>query len=190
MKLIRLGWIVSSLFVVGCATQSQVEKPLTDYSSQVSDPFTARNYRAADKLISQLDNRISKTQPIIIATIVNIDELSTSSTFGRITSEQISGRFTQSGYSMIEMKFRGDVYMKQDQGELLLTREIKNLATSQNAQAVIVGSYAKSNQAVFVNLKVINPNTNVVIAVTDYTFELDSSLRSMLGRGSASYGGY
>lgn len=190
MKFNHLSLIAASLIIAGCATQQRTDTPLKPYSHQVSDPFTARNYRAADALINQLGSRISKNQPIIIATIVDIDALSTPSTFGRITSEQISGRFTQSGYSMIEMKFRGDVYMKQDQGELLLTREIKNLATSQNAQAVIVGSYAKSNQAVFVNLKVIEPNTNIVMAVNDYTFTLDSNLKSMLNRGIPSYGGY
>ena len=77
------------------------------------------------------------------------------------------------------MKFRDLVYMKQDQGELLLTREIKDVAQSHNAQAVIVGTYALSRNTIFVNLKVIQPNTNIVIAVHDYTFPLDPSMSSM-----------
>ena len=175
MKL-RTAAILLSLTMAGCST----EPTIPTYAAVANSPFTVNNYRAADALIAQLGNRISPTQPIIIATIVNIDALAVSSTFGRLVSEQVSGRFSQAKYSMVEMKFRGDVYMKQDQGELLLTREIKNVAQSQNAQAVIVGTYAESGDTVFVNLKVIQPNTNLVLAVNDYAFPIDANIRTML----------
>jgi hypothetical protein len=48
---------------------------------------------------------------------------------------------------------------------------------------VVVGTYAQSSELVFVNLKVIRPETNVVLAVHDYALPLDSMTRSML-RGS------
>lgn len=170
-----------SAVLLGCASEPKPPaKTVSTYDSVVNSPFISNNYRAADALISQLGNRLNSSQPVIVATIVNIDALSSSSTFGRLVSEQVSGRFSQANYSMVEMKFRGDVYMKQDQGELLLTREIKNVAQSQNAQAVIVGTYAESGDTVFVNLKVIQPNTNIVMAVNDYAFPLDNNIRTML----------
>jgi hypothetical protein len=138
------------------------------------------NYAAADALLDQLGDRLSPNQPIITATLVSIDELERSSTFGRLSSEQISARFSQAGQRMIEMKFRDNVYMKRDQGELLLTREIRDVAQQHKAQAVIVGTYGVSNEAVFVNLKVIEPNTNVVMAVYDYALPKDNDIRSML----------
>jgi hypothetical protein len=64
-------------------------------------------------------------------------------------------------------------------GELLLTREIKDVAQSHNAQAIIVGTYALSRDTLLVNLKVIQPNTNIVIAVHVYTFALDSNMSAM-----------
>ncbi len=149
------------------------------YASTINNPFISTNYKAADVLIAQVANKLNPAQPMIIATIVNIDDLNNSSTFGRLVSEQISARFSQASYSMIEMKFREFVYMKQDQGELLLTREIKDVAKNHNAQAVIVGTYALSGEDVFVNLKVIQPSTNIVLAVHDYTFPMDNNLRSM-----------
>ena len=144
-----------------------------------SSPFIATNYKASDVLIAQLGNRLNASQPMIVATIVNIDDLNSSSTFGRLVSEQVSARFSQAGYSMIEMKFREFVYMKQDQGELLLTREIKDVAKNHDAQAVILGTYALTGESVFINLKVIQPSTNVVLAVHDYTFPMDANLRLM-----------
>ena len=179
--------VLCAVFMLSGCEHSLKKEPLyPNHSIGESDPFIAQNYKAADSLINQLAQRISKSQPVIIATVVNIDSLHKSSTFGRIVSEQVSGRFTQSGYSMIEMKFRGDVYMEQTQGELILTREIKNLATSQNAQAVIVGTYAQSKNNVFVNLKVVNPNNNVVMAVCDYSFGLNPNISTMLEQSSNS----
>ncbi len=169
----------SSISISGCATNQLVGSQNSPKSMNVSDPFIKTNYQAADALIAQLGNQISSTSPIIVATLVNIDDLNNSSTFGRLVSEQVSARFSQENFMMLEMKFRGYVYMKQDQGELLLTREIKDVAKSHNAQAVIVGTYASSQDTVYVNLKVIQPNNNVVIAVHDYTFPIDSNLKAL-----------
>lgn len=173
--------LAMALALTACSsipTESSINSKL-NYAAAANNPFIENNYKAGDALIQQLNGRINPAQTMIIATLVNIDELSSSSTFGRLASEQISSRFSQSGYSMIEMKFRDYVYMKQDQGELLLTREIKDVAKNHNAQAVIVGTYAMSTDAVFVNLKVIQPANNVVLAVHDYAFPMDSNLRAM-----------
>lgn len=168
---------------IALATSACTNTPLTNKNGvsyiAPSSPFIATNYKATNGLIDQLTNKLNPAQPMIIATIVNIDDLNNSSTFGRLVSEQVSARFSQAGYSMVEMKFRDFVYMKQDQGELLLTREIKDVAKNHNAQAVVVGTYALSNEDVFVNLKVIQPSTNIVLAVHDYTFPMDANLKIM-----------
>ena len=149
------------------------------YAVNNNNPFISTNYKAADALIAQIGSKLNPAQAMIIATVVNIDDLNNSSTFGRLVSEQVSARFSQANFSMIEMKFRDYVYMKQDQGELLLTREIKDVAKNHNAQAVIVGTYALSGDEIFVNLKVIQPTTNIVLAVHDYAFPMDGNLKSM-----------
>ena len=64
--------------------------------------------------------------------------------------------------------------------ELMLTREIGNLARSHDAQAVVVVTCGEGNDEIFVNHKVIQPSTNVVIAVHDYVMPLDSSMRALL----------
>jgi|SRR5450830_66172 len=181
MKIKLITAILAALAMSACA---HLPPPITSNDKVSlpipSSPFIATNYKATDKLIAQLGGRLNPDQPMIVATIVNIDDLNSSSTFGRLVSEQVSARFSQASYSMVEMKFHNFVYMKQDQGELLLTREIKDVAKSHNAQAVVVGTYALSGDDVFVNLKVIQPTTNIVLAVHDYTFPLDTNLKTMI----------
>lgn len=147
-----------------------------------SDQFIETNYRNADSLIAQTKNALSTKQPLIMTTIVSIDKLERSSTLGRLISEQVSGRLTQRGYSMSEVKLRSNLYVNKDQGELMLTREIKELAANYDAQAVVVGTYAISQQLVFVNLKIIQPMSNSIIASVDYALPLDGNMRALLGR--------
>ncbi len=144
--------------------------------------FIKPNYKAADMLLAQVAAKLPKGSTVIMATVVNIDALENSSTLGRSISEQIASRFSQAGYNMIEMKFRDSVYMKRNEGELMLTREIGEVAKSHNAQAVIAGTYAEAGSTVYLTIKVINPGTNVVMAATDYALPIDGDVRAMLGK--------
>lgn len=168
------------LGATGCATETASARKEPTYEQAAANPLIPANYAAASSLLARLQGQLAIEQPLIVATVVNIDALDRSSTLGRLISEQVSARFTLAGHRMIEMKFRNNVYMARDQGELMLTREIRDLASSHNAQAVIVGTYAQSSDMVFVNLKVIQPDTNVALAVHDYALPLDSMTRSML----------
>ncbi len=179
-RLIALSGV--AVFGFAACADGSVKRVEPTWEQAANNPLVPANYRAADVLLAQIRPTVSNGQPLITATVVSIDALDKSSTLGRLISEQVAGRFTQAGYQMIEMKFGNSVYMKRDQGELMLTREISNLARSHNAQAVVVGTYGESNDYVFVNLKVIQPNTNVVMAVHDYVMPLDSSMRSLLRR--------
>lgn len=69
-------------------------------------------------------------------------------------------------------------------GELMLSRELKQLSATHNAQAALVGTYATSAHAVYVTAKLINTTTNLVIVSYDYSLpkgpEMDSLLRRHL----------
>ena len=178
-KSLLAAFSLAVVSLVGCSN-TPGPKPEPTWEQAANNPLVPANYKAADALLGQIKNTLGKSQPLIIATVVNIDNLDQSSTLGRVLSEQVSARFTQAGYHMVEMKFRSNVYVKRSQGELMLTREIKDLAQSHDAQAVIVGTYGQSDDYVFVNLKVIQPANNIVLAVQDYVLPIDSSIKALL----------
>jgi TolB-like protein len=180
MQKTTLAGIASLALLTGCALQPQ-QQPEPTYESAARSDFLASNYRAADALVGQFRNRAANG-PLLVATVVNIDALEQSSTLGRLISEQISARFAQSGFTIIEMKFRNNVYMKRSEGELLLTREINEVARSHSAQAVIVGTYGTSANAVFVDMKIVDPGTNSILAVHDYVLPRDREVQSMMSR--------
>ena len=167
-----------ALGLAACANVT--DKSENKYAATAQNQFVAANYQAADSLLNQLSGRLASDKPLIMATVVNIDALDQSSTLGRLVSEQISTRLAQGGLRMLEMKLRTSVYMKRQQGEMMLTREVGEVAHSHNAQAVVVGSYAETSDAVFVNIKVVNPQTNHVLAANDFVLAKDGVVRSML----------
>lgn len=167
-----------ALSLSACSTFS--EEPASKYAETSSNKFVAANYTAADSLLTQLHGRLVADKPLIMATVVNIDALDQSSTLGRLVSEQVSTRLAQGGLRMLEMKLRTSVYMKRQQGEMMLTREVGEVAHHHNAQAVVVGSYAETSDAVFVNIKVVHPQTNQVLAANDFVLAKDGVVRSML----------
>ncbi|MEO5934360.1 MAG: FlgO family outer membrane protein [Duganella sp.] len=179
-SLARAAALALPLLLAACSSTTTKEEG--NYSTISPNQFIDANYKAADSLIHQLNGKLTADKPLIMATIVNIDALEQTTTLGRLVSEQLSTRLAQGGLSMIEMKLRNNVYLKRNQGELMLTREIGEVATAHNAQAIVVGSYAETSDMVFINVKVIQPNTNFVLAGQDYVLAKEAIVRSMLQR--------
>lgn len=170
-----------ALSTAACTTLPPLE-PTSLLSDASAEKFVPANHKAVDRLLASLhtDKEFLKNHPVIVATIVNIDDLK-GSRFGRVVSEHVSTRLTQRGYPVIELKLRGTIFVKQAEGELLLSRELQEITLNHKAQAVVVGTYAEARDHVFVSLKMIDADTGHAIAAHDYTLPIDSAVYSMLG---------
>lgn len=190
--------ILSTLLLGACETTPRTQLAAEPtYEQAQNNAFNTANYMAVTELMKRYpapqravepafasNTAAPQVQtgpsPFIVATLVNIDQLEQSSTLGRLISEQVASRMTHLGHSVLELKVRNSVYMKRHEGELLLTREIKEVASNHNAQAVVVGTYAESATMVHVNLKVVNPSTSVVLAAYDYALPMDRQIQSLI----------
>lgn len=177
IKALFLPILLSGLF--GCTTTPREPEAVS------VEEYIARTYAAVDHLLAQVDRRqgsLVASDPIIVATVVNIDELTESSRLGRSISEQVAARLTQRGHKVIELKLRGNLFVQRSQGELLLSRELKDISLSHRAQAVVVGTYSSAKQFIHVNLKLVSGDTQHALAATDYGLPLDANTRAMLPR--------
>jgi len=166
----KLLAVVLILLLAGCCD-------VVTYSDARKDPFIATNYKAADALIASA-NAKGQFKPgtiLLVATVVDVDKLTESSRLGRIVSEQLRARLTQSGYAVVETELRGSLLIKKDTGELLLSRELKDVGKTYNAQAVVVGTYAVASRYVYVSLKVIGDDNNALGAY-DYALPLNRNV--------------
>ncbi len=175
----KLHLLLLALFLLsGCALFShQAETPM--YAADAR--LIAASHTAVDRLLASTPptKRLDRQQPIIVASLVNIDDLQ-SSRLGRTISEQLSTRLTMNGYTVIELKLRGNIFVKEGAGELLLSRELKEITRNHQAQAVLVGTYAPSRGSLFVDIKLVGVGDNQVIAAHDYALPIDGDIRAML----------
>lgn len=187
--LITGAWLVlAGLGLSGCETlQRNGDLPEPTYEEAGKNSFGQANYRAVAELMQRygapasVNNRPEGgAAPFIVATVANIDQLEQSSTLGRLISEQVSSRLSQMGHQVVELKLRNGIYMKRNEGEFLLTREIKEVASAHRAQAVVLGTYAESASYIHVSLKLVNPANSMILSAHDYTLPLDRQVRSML----------
>ena len=178
----KLAVAAAALLASGCAWYGGYEEG--------SRYVIATNYHASDALIAMARPSLDTGRPLLMATIVDINDLERSSTLGRLVSENVSARFTQSGYRMVEMKFQNAVYMRRNEGEFVLTREIRDIANNHQAQAVVLGTYSRAGGTVFLNLKVVQPDSNLVLAAQDYALGVNRDVCLLLGgdtRGCPTY---
>lgn len=159
--------------LLGCETTVKPEEP------PVTDVVGA-SHGAANALIDRAGPRLDPGKPLITASFVNIDELEESSSLGRIIAQQIASQFSGRGYKVVEMLLRNNVYIKQDAGEFLLSREVRNISTQHNAQAVIVGTYAVGRKNLLVTAKLIRASDGVVLSSYDYSLPIDSDVAFLL----------
>lgn len=170
---------IAAVILGGCETARTGTPPPT-YEQAASDKFTPANYAAVDAMLGSAKIPLDKNLPIVVATLVNVDVLSESSRFGRIVSEQIGAHLAKLGYSVVELKLRGNIFVSQREGELLLSREVKDITLSHKAQAVVVGTYSEAQSFAYVNLKIVGVNSNVIVAAHDYALPIDGDVRALL----------
>lgn len=178
------------LLLTGCLETLMGPAPTAPLPMYVPPPaadISLSNYAAADALLEQMRPSVPAATPLVVATVVDINSLEDSSPLGRLMTEQISGRMSQGGYRVIEVKLRSQLFMKRSEGELMLARELRDVAKRHSASIAVTGTYTDSAKRVFVNLKAIRLDDNVVVGAVDYELPRDAQVKSLLG-GSAAAG--
>ncbi|WP_305907190.1 FlgO family outer membrane protein [Methylomarinum sp. Ch1-1] len=167
----------ASLIFLGCSSSP---KP-TPYSQLPKDRLTVSHGKlAAQALIKQAQNRLGRGSSIIVASFVDVNDLTRSTALGRILSQQFVTQFTNYEYNVVELLLRKNIYITEKGGEFLLSRQVKSISNKHQANAVVVGSYAAGIDTVFVTAKVVDVASNLVIASVDFSIPLDPNTSMML----------
>jgi len=170
--LAALALTTTALLTVGCTADAPVRPALTDAD------LVGQSYASADQLLQT--GLLKLGQPVLVASFVNVDDVKRSSSLGRLVAEQFGSRFSQKGYTVVEMKLANSVYMSSEQGELLLSREVGEISRKFQAQAVLVGTYAVGKEHVFVTAKLVRAADSVILASTDYKLPMGPDTKRLV----------
>ncbi len=126
------------------------------------------------------DGKQAKDDTLLVASLVDVDNMTRSSTFGRTLAEQVGSALAAQGYKVVEVKLRDTVLVKESTGELVLSRDVKAISDSHRAQALVAGTYGISGDHVYVSLRLIDPATGVVKGAVTDRVQRTSDIKAML----------
>jgi hypothetical protein len=169
--------------LAGCNTAPKANLPT--YEQAAAHPFLQANRDAMNRLLAGLPP--AQVSPLLVATIVDVNDLRVSSPLGRTLSEQYSSAAAAAGIDVREMKLRGDVFVREQTGELLLSREIKDIARVHQATAVLVGTYSVAGQYVYVNVKLVRSETGQILRGYDYALPMDRDVQRLVRKAESDF---
>ena len=172
--------LVASVFAAGCAQQSAQIRPEPTYQQAAEAPMLQSSRDAVQRLLAGLGITATGPGPVLVATVVNVNDLSRAAPLGRTLSEQYANAMAMSGFDVKEIKLRGEVFVKHDAGELLLSREIKDIARQHNASMVVVGTYSAAANFTYVSLKLVRMEDSRNIRGYDYALPVDRDVKQLL----------
>ncbi|RZJ61749.1 MAG: hypothetical protein EON49_04465 [Acidovorax sp.] len=172
--------LAAAALLAGCANNGNPVRTEPTYQEAASNQFLNSSRDAVSKLTAGFDLSATGTGPVLVATVVNVNDLSRSAPLGRTLSEQYASHMAATGFDVKEVKLRGDVFVREGAGELLLSREIKDIARNHNASLVLVGTYSAAANYTYVSLKLVRTEDSRIIRGYDYALPNDRDVQRLL----------
>lgn len=172
--------LAAASLLAGCANNSAPVRNDPTYQEAAASQFLNSSREAVGKLTAGLDLSATGPGPVLVATVVNVNDLSRSAPLGRTLSEQYASHMASAGFDVKEIKLRGEVFVREGAGELLLSREIKDIARSHNASLVLVGTYSAAANFTYVSMKLVRTEDSRIIRGHDYALPNDRDVQRLL----------
>jgi TolB-like protein len=133
-------------------------------------------------LADQIDQHYRGTVsgPIGVTTFVNINDLYSSSTFGRVYAEQLMSELAMRGFDVVELRHADALQYLGDGGEFALSRDTAMVRPARELAGVVVGTYVVSPVRVYVNARLVDPSTSVVLSAASVEMSRTKELTKLL----------
>jgi len=136
--------------------------------------------RLSEALSRNLRDKDFKGEPVIITTFVNLNDLDKSSVFGRLMAEKLLHYMNKNGFYVVEVRRSQDLFIKKSVGELILTRNISELAKQTKAKSILAGTYVATTNALIINARLIDINSPRIISSFSYELAMSDEIENLL----------
>jgi TolB-like protein len=159
----------------------------------VYSPFPMGNYEnesvgrfKSSYIVDQIDEHYRGVNPgpIGVTTFVNADDLYSTSSFGRMYAEQVMSELVMRGFDVIELRHSDALQFMSGRGEFALSRDVSSVRPVRQLGAVVVGTYVVSPVRVYVNARLIDPSSSMILSSGSVEMSKTAELTRMV-RGGA-----
>lgn len=142
------------------------------------------SYYETDRMLKNINDHVdrrhtvlSKGRPILVTSFVELGQLKKTSNLGRLLAEQVASRINQKGYSTVEVKLAQEIFIKEHEGEFVLSRSLTKISRQHAAQAIVVGTYTLLNNHIYVTVKIVHADDGHVYTSHDFAIPKDIVFR-------------
>ena len=138
-------------------------------------------YVAIDELLDQHPDSDSIDR-LLVAAVVDVNNVNGTTMFGREIGGIISSRFTQSSIDVIHPTEQDGAMLAEATGQFTRNGEVQNIEKGYNTKTALVSTYAVAGDTVHVSVKLVSTVDNVTLAATDFILYQSQLVRDMLAR--------
>lgn len=169
------------LFAAGCSSFNGT--PFDRVFGKDTD-LIAFSYQIAENLVDRSMPPLfphHPDMPILVTTFVDNNDLTKTSSFGRLLQEHIGSRIVQLGYSVREIKLTSTISIEAKSGETVLSRDLTKISGELQAQAILAGTLSRSDRMLYISARLILPENGTIIATYDQQLYMDDNLLALFG---------
>lgn len=171
------GLLLLGLLLGGCApkvhtggTASVVTPDFFGLGNEIARQLVA-NYRPGGR---------PQGVRVLLATVVEIDDLYATSRFGRTLTESLATQLFRHGLEVEEVRKAGELMIKEPGGELVLSRDVSLLANQHQVNAVVAGTYSLTPKTVIVNIRMLDAASQAVLSVAGVEIQRSAAINHLL----------
>jgi len=186
----KMGKSLGGLLLLGCAVFLAGCVPQTRTGGTAS-VVTPDFFGVGEELALQLTSGMRGAgggQRLILTTVVDLDNLYATTRFGRTLTEALSTSLFRHGFGVVEIRKSAEIFMRDNRGELMLTRDAKLLAKQQQAAAILTGTYSLTPSTVILNLKLLDAGSQQVLSVAGLELQRSRNINHLLAAGGGALG--
>lgn len=173
----------SALLLLSACSTTINHTPVENYL-RLDTNLVSLSYKIAENLVERAMPPLvpyHPNMPVLVTTFVDNNDLTQTSQCGRILQEHISSRLVQLGYTVREIKMASTLTIEPKSGETLLSRELSRIEGEHESQAILVGTFSRSERILYISARLISPMNHNILATDDYKLRMDDNLLAMFG---------
>lgn len=167
-----------SLLLGGCLGS----KPGGTVSVASPDFFGFGDYLARQLVANRGYSNGANGERILLTSMVNLDNLYETSAFGRTMTESLSTCLFRYGFRVAEVRKAPSLFIRDKQGELLLSRDASLVAKSQQVQSIVTGTYSLTPTTVIINVRLLDAGSQEVLSVAGMELQRSHNINYLLAR--------
>ncbi len=134
----------------------------------------------AAQLVAGSNEPLAGEMRVTVASFVNLDKMYETSGLGRFLGEQMLHELQRAQVDAVDVRMMPAMQISNGHGEYALSRDMSELNYAHQANAVVAGTYSVADGQIFVNARLLENGTGLLLSSSSIVFEVDGVSAAML----------